>query len=419
MKHRPFFYCRNNYPFFYSLLATSLFLIFFVITPVHAEEQNHQHADKDHHGKEESGHEEHEESEIKLSPDELKEFSISLVQAGPGTVHKTMDLTGEVIVEPERLYHVVPRVSGVVRKVFKHLGERVKKGDLMATLSSRELADAKAQFVAADSLLQLANANLTRERKLFKSKITAKREYLAARQTQAEMSIKRKAAKQRLLALGLSEQAIKSILQHQDKDLTLYELRAPANGIIITKHAVQGEVLTTITRSFTVADLSKVWVNLTVYQKDLGLIHQGQSVLISSRFGGMSNQELSTSGTISWISPTLDERTRSATARVVIENPEGHWRPGLFVSAKVSIAKSSADIVVPLSALQTIDSETVVFIQHEPGVFEPQAVMTGRRDHSRVEILKGLKPGQSYVAKNAFALKAQLQKGDFGHGHSH
>ena len=219
-------------------------------------------------------------------------------------------------------------------------------------------------------------------------------------------------------ALGLSEQAIKSVLKDVDKDLTLYEIRAPADGIIIEKHAVHGEVLETNTRSFTIADLSQVWVNFTVYQKDLHFVQQGQKVMVTSQFG-LPTEEMSTVSTISWISPVLDEMTRSATARVILDNPKGLWRPGLFVSGQVATETIQAEIVVPLSALQTIDGKTVVFIQDDDGDFEPQEVKTGRRDFQNVEILQGLTKGQAYVSKNAFSLKAQMQKGSFGHGHSH
>ena len=401
----------------FSLILTALFVVGYPLSISAEPQQAHDHVatqvEQDH-----EQHDEHEEPELRFSAAQLQEFSIKLAQTKPGVISKTSELTGEVIVAPERLYHVVPRVSGVVRQVYKHLGDYVKAGDLLAVLSSRDLADAKAGFAATDSLLQLANTNLQREKKLYKQQVTAKRNYHQARQAYAEMSIKRKAAKQRLLALDLTEQSINSILKQSDKDLTLYELHAPADGIIIEKHVVHGEVLETNIRSFTIADLSKVWINLTVYQKDLPFIHQGQQVQISTRFG-LTNNEITALGKISWISPTLDEKTRSATARVVIDNTDGYWRPGLFVSAQVSIEKSKADMVVPLSALQTVEGQTMVFVQHEDGGFEPQAVQTGRRDFQQVEILQGLKLGQTYVSENAFSLKAQLQKGEFGEGHSH
>ena len=275
MKQHSIFPERLNRKNRYYLIFTMLLLIGSPLSVSAEPQQEHDHAGNkvvQDHDEGDAHHGGHEEPALNFSLSQLKEFSISLVRAKPGIISKTRELTGEVIVAPERLYHVVPRVSGVVRQVYKHLGDAVKAGDLLAVLSSRGLADAKANFVAADSLLQLANTNLQREKKLFKEQITAKRNYYKARQAYAEMSIKRKAAKQRLLALGLTEQSINSILKSSDKDLTRYELRAPADGVIIEKHAVHGEVLDTNTRSFTIADLSEVWVNLTVYQKDLPFI---------------------------------------------------------------------------------------------------------------------------------------------------
>jgi len=372
----------------------------------------------EHEKHNEHEHTDHEAPELSLSTAELKEFSIKLAQAASGTIKKTLDLTGEVIVEPKRLYHVVPRVSGVVLHVYKFLGDQVKAGDLLATLSSRELAAAKARFVAADSLLKLANTTLQREYRLYREKITAESDYLAAKQAQAEKSINRKSAKQQLLALGLTEKSIQTILRDADKDLTLYELRAPVDGIIINKHAVSGEVLGTNSRSFTVADLSQVWVNFIVYQQNLTFIHPDAAVTVINRFG-LNGKELITTSRISWMSPTLDEKTRSATARVVISNTNGQWRPGMFVKGKVTIAENQAAIVVPLTALQTIDGKKVVFVQHEDGDFEVQAVSLGRQDYQQVEILTGLQVGQTYVSQNGFTLKAQLQKGEFGEGHHH
>ncbi len=378
----------------------------------HKEQTHHEvHAHNEEHA-------EHEAAELKFSPAELEEFSIKLAQAQAGEINTTLELTGEVIVAPERLYHVVPSVSGVVRQVYKHLGDRVKAGDLLATLSSRDLADAKAQFVAANSLLQLANASLKRVQNLYHNKVTAKRELLIAQQTYAEMSINRQAAKQRLQAIGLTDKGVSAVLKNGDNELTLYELRAPAEGIIIEQHAVQGEVLETHLRSFTIADLSSVWVSLTVYQKDLPFIHKNQQIIISTRFG-LADKEATALSIISWLSPTLDKTTRSATARVIIDNPEGYWRPGLFVSGKVAIAKTAAAIVIPLPAVQTLDGQSIVFIKNAEGHFSAQPVKTGRNDHRHVEVLQGLKPGQTYISQNAFTLKAQMQKGSFGHGHSH
>ncbi|WP_198246613.1 efflux RND transporter periplasmic adaptor subunit [methane-oxidizing endosymbiont of Gigantopelta aegis] len=400
---------RNYLKLLPLLTAVTLFNSSY-LNPAYASEE---HAD---HGEQE-GHEHHDEEALKLSPQQLKDFSIQLSQAGPGVIRKTLDLTGEVIVEPDRLYHVVPRVAGVVQKVYKQLGDEVKAGELLAQLSSRELANAKAEFVATDSLLKLANSNLQRDRQLYRGKITSRRQYQAAKQAQIEAAIRQKAAKQRLQALGLSLEEIDKLIKDQDKDLTLYALKAPADGVIIAKHASHGELLDTTTRSFTIADLSRVWVNLTLYQKDLNLVKTNQKVFINNRFSKQS--DVTAQSHISWISPVLDIKTRSGIARVILDNSQNLWRPGAFISARVVLSETPAKIVIPLTALQNIDGKHVVFVQHEDGDFEPQEIITGKRDFNQVEILSGLKPGQTYVSRNAFTLKAQAQKGAFGHGHSH
>lgn len=357
--------------------------------------------------------EEHAGEEQQLSAQQLKEFSIELAQVASGVIHKKLQLSGEIVALPQRLHHISPQVTGTVRSVHKRLGDSVKKGDLLAIIVSRDLADAKAQFVAASSLLDLANATLSREKSLYEQQISAKRDYLVAKQAQAQMLAKYQAAKQHLLALGLSEADIATTATQQTG---LYKLLAPADGIIISQHLAQGEIFAGNENSFTVADLSKVWVNLTVYPADISSLAKGQQVAVHSRFGATTAPEF---GQIDSISPTLDHKTRSAAARVTINNPHGYWRPGLFVRAVVTIASTTATMVVSQSALQTVNGETVVFVQHEEGEFAAQDVQIGMQDRQYAEVLHGLKLGQTYVSQNAFALKAQLQKGEFGDGHNH
>ena len=165
---------------------------------------------------------------------------------------------------------------------------------------------------------------------------------------------------------------------------------------------------------FTVADLSTVWINLTVYQRDLTGVREGQSVEI--RFGhGIPDA----TGRIAFISPALDETTRTAFARVVLENPNGEWRPGLFVTGHVVVGEVLADIVVPRSAIIDIDDRQAVFVEGEHG-FEPRMVTTGRTTETQAEILQGLESGIRYVSRNALALKAEMNRAALEHaGHAH
>jgi len=380
-------------------------------TPATSMEERH-----DVHEEEGDGHED-EVTVLKLSQKEIQEFGVRIATAGPGKIKNRISLPGEVNINADRLAHIVPQVPGLVRKIYKTLGDRVKAGELMAVLESRELADAKSAYFVAKERLALAEANFKREKGLWKKRISAEREYLEAKQALAEANIELKSAKQKLHALGFTETALKKLSQQPHMKFTRYEIRSPFNGTVIEKHITIGEKLTSNSKAFAVADLSTVWVNLNVYQKDMPFVEVGQKTSIS-----ITNNLLSAEGIISYIGPLVGEKTRTATARVVLPNPDGRWKPGLFVNAMVTVSYVNADIVIPGSAIQRIGDKPVVFLlSGKPGEegFTPRHVSLGRSDEESVEILSSLRPGERYVSEGAFVLKAEMNKGQFGGGHGH
>jgi len=368
----------------------------------------------DEHVNEKGGHDGHgDEDIVRLSPEEIKEFGIEVGTAGPGRLHVYVSLPGEVVPNADRLAHIVPRVSGIVREVTKTLGDRVRAGEVMAVIESRELADMKSSYLAAKERILLAEANFRRVEKLWKKKISPEKEYLEAKQALAEARIELRSAEQKLHALGLSDEYLERMPEHPDISFTRYEVTAPFEGTVIEKHIAMGEALKEDAGAFVVADLSSVWVDLDVYQKNLSLVQKGQSVIISAGHGIPDVK-----ARISYVGPLVGEETRTALARVVLPNKGGKWRPGLFVTGKIATSEIEAPLVVPKSALQTVEGRLSVFVQTEEG-FEPHPVTTGRANGTLVEITSGLKPGDRYVTKGAFTLKAQLSKGAFGGGHAH
>jgi len=200
-----------------------------------------------------------------------------------------------------------------------------------------------------------------------------------------------------------------------EQKLAWYPLRAPFDGTVIEKHLTLGEKHSDDSDAFTVADLSSVWVNIAVYQKDLTYVKNGMSVTVSVG-GGMPSME----GAVSYVSPIVDEKTRTALARVVLPNPDGQMRPGLFVSAEISIGQEGATVVIPKSAVQRMGEKPVVFVDTTEG-FKPAPVSLGRSNESLIEIVSGLAAGQRYVAHGAFELKAKIVTSGLGahagHGH--
>ncbi|MFQ5500047.1 MAG: efflux RND transporter periplasmic adaptor subunit [Candidatus Zixiibacteriota bacterium] len=330
-----------------SLVLPCLLAIVFWATPVsgqvddnsdHGETNNHdttkmQPAEGDHVDHEVDGQDDHEDV-VKLTQSELDEFGIELSTAGSGTLRIEVTVPGEVVVNYDKLAHIAPRFSGVVKQVNKHLGDRVRTGDVLAVIESNE-------------------------------------------------------------------------------GLVPYEIKSLLDGTVIEKHITIGEVRSEEEPAFVIADLDTVWVNLSIYQMHLPFVRVGQQVTVSS------GQEFADArGRISYLSPIVDEHTRTATARVVLSNHRGNWRPGLFVEGKIVANEEPVSILVSKSSLQKFEGNDVVFVSTPEGLV-PVPVRIGRVDQSSAEILSGLASGQKYVSKGGFTLKAELEKSSLSGGHSH
>ena len=175
-------------------------------------------------------HEEEENKIFQLNDAEIKEFGIKLGTAGPGRIKVQLSLPGEVAANEDRLVHVVPRVSGIVRNVRKNVGDNVRAGEVLAVLESRDLADAKASFLAAMEREKLARANFVREETLWKKKISAEQDYLEAKRALAEAVIELRSSEQKLHSLGFSDSYLSKLPDQSEIDYTKYVMTAPANG---------------------------------------------------------------------------------------------------------------------------------------------------------------------------------------------
>jgi cobalt-zinc-cadmium efflux system membrane fusion protein len=344
----------------------------------------------------------------------MKEFGIEVNIAKRGAIKLSRSLPGEVVFNPNRIAHVMPRVPGVVRKVFAGVGDQVQQGELLAVLDSRELAKAKSEYLSALAQLDLAEANFKRKQSLWQQNITPESEYLAAKQALQAARVAKQLAKWALYALGLSKAEVAQLPTQTAAVLTRYELRAPISGTIVERHAIAGELLSEDTAEppFVAANLNNVWVQLTVHPKDLTAVQPGQKILITG--GGA---DLEAAGRIAYVSPSLSESTRTATARVVLENADGRWRPGLFVAGRVQTGAAQGEVIVSKAALQTLEGQTVIFVQTPEG-FEPRAVQIGQSDQRDAQVLSGLRPGEQYVSAGAFTLKAEMTKEALG-GNEH
>lgn len=195
-----------------------------------------------------------------------------------------------------------------------------------------------------------------------------------------------------------------------NESLQTYAVVSPIDGVVTARNANEGEQSAEKVL-FTVADLSTVWVELSVFPRDLAKVKVGQTVRVRSADTGLSAE-----GKVVYVAPFGSSSSQTLVARVQLANRDQKWPPGLYVGADVVLSSAEVPLAVQSAALQTVEGKTVVFVRDEHG-FEPRAVRGGRTDGEIVEIIEGLSVGESYATRNSFTLKSEMGKGEADHGH--
>lgn len=357
--------------------------------------------------------EDHKEGQtVKISDGQLQEFGIEVGVAAEGPIAKEIERPAEIKFDGDRLIHVLPRVSGIVTEVTATQGQDVKKDALLATLSSRELAELKTAYLADFERRGLARETFDRENRLREKKISSEKDYLDAKTALAEAEIALRSSGQKLRALGFSQEYIGSLTSSDTADLTKYAILSPASGTVIQRHINLGEAVSTSEEVFIIADASMVWVDVTIYPNDMIAVRAGQTIRIDLGDGNPIQ------GKIAFVTPNVSEETRTAAARAIINATDGRLKPGMFVSATIDVGEEQARVRLPKAAIQNYANGVVVFVK-DGEVFEPRPVQVGRDNARFVEIVSGLKAGETYVADGAFAVKSLIQKSQMGEGHGH
>lgn len=195
-----------------------------------------------------------------------------------------------------------------------------------------------------------------------------------------------------------------------NESLLNYPLAAPIGGTIVQHHARIGEA-TGMDPLFTIMDISKVWVELDIFQRDLEAVRTGQVVEVLD----LGGRPIAT-GTIGWLGTVATHGSQAVPARVVVDNASGALRPGQFVTARVNVAEHHVELAVEREAIQKFRDFDVVF-EKVGETYEVRMLDLGRSDATHVEVLSGLKPGVQYVASNSYLIKADIEKSGASHDH--
>ncbi len=381
----------------------------------HGDEHDEHGDEHDEHGEaQEGGHGDHESPEVTLTKTQTKNAGVRTQLLSLRRMASVVEATGEVTFDPDRLVKVASPVAGRVVKIGVVPGTPVKAGGMLAVINSAELGRAKGDYLVAHAAVQLARRNLEREEELAAAKISAGRDLLAARGGLTHAQAVEEGIEETLRGYGMSRGAIGALRPGRHATST-FRLTGPITGSVIERNVSVGEGVETTATLFVVGDTSRVWVRADVLERDLSSVRVGQRATVRT-----SAFEQTFVGTLSYISPLMEESTRTVRARVEVDNPERLLRPGMFARVEIEVAGDDAAVLtVPEEAVIRREGETFVFFEETPGTFRRVEVVLGRSVGSHFVVTSGLEEGQNIVVDGAFFLQSEIEKAGFEAGHAH
>lgn len=351
---------------------------------------------------------------IELSDDQIREAGITFAQADGGVLKRHFLAPGSLIPDADHIGRVSVRVLATVTELRKRLGDVVEKGEIVAAIESREVADAKSEYLAARLTNDLQQTLYARQKTLVETRIVSENEFLRTRLTANDAQIKLDGARQKLFALGLSESEIADLPNQPPESLRTQFLRAPISGRVSERRVDLGGLIGREGQEselYVIVNLDDIWVDLAVSPEDIGAVREGLSVKIRA----IGTEDEANAGVI-FVSPLLDRETRNARVIATMPNKDHRWKPGTFVTAEVPLSGAPSTVIVSKKAIQTIKGTPTVFVRDADG-FEARSVRTGREDDDDVEIVAGLVAGETVAVQNTFTLKAEFEKDEAEHGH--
>jgi cobalt-zinc-cadmium efflux system membrane fusion protein len=331
--------------------------------------------------------------------------------------------TGKVLVPEDRMANIGPVHEGRLVRLYAGQGSKVKKGQKLADLESADIDQAEADYLKAlaDSEnarrtsvaeVKLAQATYDRTKMLYEKTITAGKNLEAAEHdlevakasaassvagTKAALT----AARRHLLILGLKESDIDALVSKPGL-AAVFSLTSPIAGIVVERNATIGATVGSDANLFKIIDISRVWIDANVFEKDLERVKRGQEVKVAvPAFPGSSF-----SGKVILVNSVVDPETRTVKVRTEVPNPDGRLKPDMFANVEIITDVHRTAISIPQSALLNDGGKTVVFVA-DGGSYKRRVVTAGIQGNDRVEIIDGLIAGDKVVVKGNYLLLQQ------------
>ena len=360
---------------------------------------------------------------VKISPEAQKDVGIGVEAAAVRRLQSSLATTGAVAEDPARIAHVRALARGLVEKAFVMLGDRVPAGSALVEYDNIELGLALGEFKAAQAELARCLTDLELRRKILERSRALLQVGALAQSTHDVREAEVKDGEAKVLAaraavakasepvhiFGWTPEDLEKLpadqvgFQHRLSHTTL---KAPFGGIVTFLHAVQSEVVEPGTDLVAISDMSSLWVQADIYEKDLTQIHSGTQVQVRVA----SYPKESFTGKITYVADVIDPKTRTAKVRCVVANDRGLLKPEMFANIEIPIGQTSPILTVPSSSIQQMDGHSVVFVRKGDGEFQKREVETGVESQGYMEIRSGLKAGDAVATRGSFMVKSEFLK---------
>ena len=323
----------------------------------------------------------------------------------------TIEALCEVQYDLNAMARVTPLADGVIRKVHHDVGQRVEAGDVLVELHSGEVATAKSDYLSAMVQRDIGQQAMARQERLRDQNIAAEKDLLEAQALHRSATLQANNLRQRLVNLGFTDDEIAAVERDQDTSARL-SVRAPFDGTLVERDAVIGESVATGDAMFTLANMSKRWLMLSIPARYLTQVETGQTVV--ARFDDLPGVEVR--GEITWIDSSIDPRSRLVKARAVVTDDADRIKTGLFGRAQIVTGDTRPATIVPRDSVQQHAGKSFVFVRDDADLFSLRRVALGQSSGQTVEVLAGLTAADPIVTAGSFVVMSEFLKSRLGAG---
>lgn len=347
---------------------------------------------------------------IHLTPEQVATAGIQTARAERRAAVGFIQATATIEPAADRQARIGSRITGRIVALKAGIGDRVRRGQTLGVIDSPELGRAYADYLAALAGARVTREAADRERALFEKRISAERDWREAEAAAIRARAEKEAAENRLHALGVTDAELpRQVEGHYGSTMNV---TSPLGGLVVERSATLGQIAEPSQPLFVVMDLREVWLLVDVYEQDLSQVKAGQRVTV--KVAAIPGREFR--GTVQNVGAIIDAKTRTVKVRVVLPNPGGELKPGMFATAALeeTVGERRERLFVPAAAAQRDGSRTIVFVARGENEFEPRAVKLGNPGGEWLEIVDGVSDGETVVTRGSFALKSEMKKDEIG-----